>query len=102
MSPSQPIDGKSLKEDRATAWMTDNDHSYTYGHKIMNSQPMSQTVKIIQNIIQDKYGELFDSVLINYYNTLEPRNKFIGLCWNLFICYDYYMLYGMDIDFIFR
>ena len=88
------IDGKSMKEDRATAWMTDNDHSYTYGHKIMNSQPMSQTVKLIQNIIQDKYGELFDSVLINYY-----KNGNVGMRYHSDEVYDQWNEHSVIVTF---
>ena len=61
------IDGVIIKEERLTSWMTDSNYSYKYGSKIMNPQPMSKTIKIIQQIIHQKYGELFDSVLINYY-----------------------------------
>ena len=68
------INGIPIKEERLTTWMTDNNYSYKYGHKNMNSQPMSKFVKIIQQIIHQKYGELFDSVLINYY-----KNGNIGM-----------------------
>ena len=77
------IDGIKIKEERLTSWMTDYDYSYKYGYKIMTSNPMSKTVKIIQQIIQQNYGELFDSVLINYY-----KNGNIGMRYHSDEVYD--------------
>ena len=77
------IDGIKIKEERLTSWMTDYDYSYKYGSKIMQSKPMSKTIKIIQQIIQQNYGELFDSVLINYY-----KNGNVGMRYHSDEVYD--------------
>ncbi len=88
------IDGVIIKEERSTAWMSDNDHLYSYGHKIMKSQPMSKTVNIIQQIIQQKYGELFDSVLINYY-----KNGNIGMRYHSDEIYDEWNEHSVIVSF---
>lgn len=61
------IDGQIINEERATCWMSDYKYNYKYGNKIMKPTSLSPHIKKIQNIIQTKYGEYFDSVLINYY-----------------------------------
>jgi alkylated DNA repair dioxygenase AlkB len=61
------IDNITVKEERKTCWMSDNEYSYKYGEKMMFPDPISNTVKKIQNIIKEKYGKYYDSILINYY-----------------------------------
>lgn len=97
------IDGKVINEERKTAWMTDKNYSYKYGSKIMNPIPMSNTVKFIQNIIEEKYGIKYDSVLINYY-----ENGNVGMRYHSDEIYDEWnedtviICFGADREIAFR
>jgi len=61
------IDGKLIKEERLTVWMSDLSYEYKYGGKIMKPNKLSKSVKEIQEIIKKNYGVYYESVLINYY-----------------------------------
>lgn len=61
------INNNIIKEERKTCWMSDLNHKYKYGDKIMDPDVITTNVKKVQNIIKDKYGVYYDSVLINYY-----------------------------------
>jgi len=61
------IDGKIIKELRKTCWVSESNHSYRYGGKLMQPQKFSKILKKIQLIVELKYGKYFDSILINYY-----------------------------------
>lgn len=97
------VNGQIINEERKTAWMTDKNHPYEYGSKTMNPLPMTNTVKIIQKIIEDKYGTYYDSVLINYY-----ENGNIGMRYHSDETYDKWMedtvivCFGTDRDIVFR
>ena len=54
-------------EERQTSWMSELGHKYKYGSKIMNPDILSPSIKMIQELINSKYGINYDSVLINYY-----------------------------------
>lgn len=72
-----------IKEERKTSWMSDLNHSYKYGEKLMSSIPMTPNIKYIQNIIKEKYGKYYDSVLINYY-----ENGNVGMRYHSDATYD--------------
>jgi alkylated DNA repair dioxygenase AlkB len=61
------VGDKLIEEERKTCWMSDLGYKYKYGSKTMHPDILSSTVKIIQEIIREKYGTYYDSVLINYY-----------------------------------
>lgn len=63
-----------IVEERKTSWMSDLGYKYKYGNKIMNPDILSPSVKMIQEIINSKYGVNYDSVLINYY-----KNGTVGM-----------------------
>ena len=97
------IGNKLINEERKTAWMTDKGHSYKYGSKTMNPKPMTNTVKIIQKIIEEKYGVYYDSVLINYY-----ENGKVGMRYHSDEIYDEWnedtviICFGVDREISFR
>ena len=62
------VNNTLIKEERQTCWMSDLNHKYKYGDKIMDADELTPTVKKIQKIIETKYGKYFDSLLINYYS----------------------------------
>lgn len=61
------VGNTSIKEERKTCWMSDLNYHYKYGNKTMIPDNLTSTVKMLQKIIETKYGKYFDSVLINYY-----------------------------------
>ena len=61
------IGGTEILEERKTSWMSNLGHPYKYGSKIMKPYNFTPTIKKIQDIITNKYGVNYDSVLINYY-----------------------------------
>lgn len=97
------IGDKLINEERKTAWMTDEGHSYKYGSKTMNPKPMTNTVKTIQKIIKEKYGIYYDSVLINYY-----ENGKVGMRYHSDEIYDEWnedtviICFGVDREISFR
>lgn len=61
------IGDTEIIEERLTSWMSELGHIYKYGSKIMNPDILSPSIKMIQELINSKYGINYDSVLINYY-----------------------------------
>jgi alkylated DNA repair dioxygenase AlkB len=61
------FDGTIVKESRLTSWQTETISEYGYAGKKLVPSPLTDTVKMLKNIIELKNNVKLDSVLINYY-----------------------------------
>jgi alkylated DNA repair dioxygenase AlkB len=65
-----------IRERRLTAFQSNSDKIISYSGKTMDPIPFTKTVQYVKNIIEMRFGIIFDSCLINYYQNQEDYMKF--------------------------
>lgn len=66
--PPIMIHGKECRQQRDVGFFSDNSKGYHYSHRMMESQPMTETLQSILDRINKEHKATFNGILINRYN----------------------------------